>query len=133
MQEEDSSDDSDSSSCYSGEDVVTDELVSEDEANKVQPLFHLGFSFGKKRTSELIPPEHELVDPKNAIKDVQIRDVDGLGEESHRHEYIHSKRRRSVEAIASGETPSACFSMDSPPSSPLKSEWDASEITKIVG
>jgi hypothetical protein len=132
MEGEDSSEDSDSSSCYSdAEDFLNDESIVE-VADTVQPLSHPIFDLGKKRLSGLILTENEPSYLKNTQKDVQIRDGDGLDEESHRHEYIYSKRRRSVEVITLGETPSACLSIGSPPSSPLKSEWDVGEVTTLV-
>jgi hypothetical protein len=126
-QDSNSSDESDSSSCYSDTVDGLDEATMDDESLRVHPLFHSAFSFGKKKKSSS-PMDIEHKAAETQVKgNVQIRDCDGLGEEIHRHEYTRSKRRRSIEAIALGETPSACLSMDSPPSSPLKSEWDASD------
>ncbi|EPE31038.1 hypothetical protein GLAREA_04005 [Glarea lozoyensis ATCC 20868] len=126
-QDSSSSDEIDSSSCYSATGDELEETTTDDKSLKVHPLFHSAFSFGKKKKAASPTATGKAAETQNVTGNVQIRDCDGLGEESHRHEYTRSKRRRSIEAIALGETPSACLSMDSPPSSPLKSEWDANE------
>lgn len=107
-------------------------MVVSDEVVKVHPLFHSPLDAGNQAKLPRLSVTRCGPETQTMFGDVQIKDCDGLGVESHRLDYTRSKRRRSIEAIASGETPSACLNMDGPSSSPLKYKWDASDFPTLV-